>query len=142
MCQMFGLSATDLQYKWEALSFSSTRSISIFTMESCAALKAKCQRDRAAEQAKSNKAPGRAPMPGNIDMARGRMVGPVKFGSARFDGTLKVGLPPVKSFAGMPGSSDAKRGGIAGPSKVSFKGPHNDEVSRKRRACTFYSSDH
>jgi DNA polymerase alpha subunit B len=135
MCQMFGLSATDLQYKWEALSFSSTYSIKIFTMDSCAALKAKCQRDKAAEQAKLNKAPGRAPMPRNMDMAKGRVGGPAKFGSANLDGTLNVGLPPVKSSAGTPGFGDEKRNGIAGPSNVTFKGPATDEISRKKRAC-------
>jgi DNA polymerase alpha subunit B len=139
---MFGLSATDLQYKWEALSFSNTRSISIFTVESCASLKAKCQRDKAAELGKSNKVPGRAPMPGNMDMARGRMGGPVKFGSAKLDGTLKVGLPPAKSWVGTAGIGDEKRSGIAGPSQVTFKGPKNDEVSRKKRACKFSSPDH
>jgi DNA polymerase alpha subunit B len=141
MCQMFGLSATALQYKWEALSFSSTRSISIFTVDSCAALKAKCQRDKAAELAKANKGPGRAPMPGNMDIARGRMGGSAKFGSAKLDGTLKVGLPPVKSSTSSPGLGDEKRHGIAGPSKVSFKGLKNDEVSRKKRACEFYPSN-
>ncbi len=135
MCQMFGLSAKDLQYKWEALSFNSTHSISIFTMDSCAALKAKCQRDKTAEQAKSNKGSGRAPMPRNMDMARGLVGGPVKFGSAHLDGALNVGLPPLKSLAGATGFGDEKRNGIAGPSKVTFKGLENDEVSRKRRAC-------
>jgi DNA polymerase alpha subunit B len=123
MCQMFSLSATDLQYKWEALSFSSTRSINVFTMDSCAALKAKIQRDKAAEQAKHNKPPGRAPMPGNMSMMRGRMGGPPKFGPANLDGALKVGLPPVRSAAG-----DERRS-VAGPSKVAFKGPENDEMS-------------
>ena len=141
MCQMFGLSATDLQYKWEALSFSSTRAINIFTVESCAALKAKCQRDKTAEQAKSSKAPGRAPMPGNMDMARDRMGGPTKFGSANLDGALKVGLPPVKSSTSTPAFADENRSGIAGPSKVTFKGPKNDNVSRKKRACAFYLSE-
>ena len=131
MCQMFSLSPTDLQYKWEALSFSNTRSISIFTMDSCAALKAKCQRDKVAEQAKSNKLSGRAPMPGNMDITKGR-IGPAKFGAPKLDGPLSVGLPPVKSFAGTPGLGDEK---IAGPSKVTFKGPDNNEMSRKKRAC-------
>ena len=135
MCQMFGLSATDLQYKWEALSFSSTYSIKIFTMDSCAALKAKCQRDKAAEQAKLSKAPGRAPMPRNMDMAKGRVGGRAKFGSANLDGALNVGLPPVRSLAGAPGFGDEKRNGIAGPSNVTFKGPETDEISRKKRAC-------
>lgn len=130
MCQMFSLSATDLQYKWEALSFSSTRSINVFTMDSCAALKARIQRDKAAEQAKHNKPPGRAPMPGNMSMMRGRMGAPPKFGPVKLDGALKVGLPPVRLAAG-----DEKRNGVAGPSKVAFKGPENDGMSRKKRAC-------
>lgn len=132
MCQMFGLSVTDLKYKWEALSYNSTQSINIFTMDSCASLKARILRDKAAEQAKHNKPPpGRAPMPGNMSVMRGHMGGPPKFGPTRLDGALKVGLPPIRSAAGV----DEKRNGVVGPTRVAFKGPENDEISRKKRAC-------
>jgi DNA polymerase alpha subunit B len=132
---MFSLSAEDLQYKWEALSFSSTRSISIFTLDSCAALKAKCQRDKTAEQATLNKTSGRAPMPKNMDMARGHVGGPVMFGVAKLDGALNVGPPPVKSFGGTAGFRHEAKNNLTGPSKVIFKGPENDDILRKKRVC-------
>lgn len=136
MCQMFGLTASDLLYKWEALSYSNTRSISIFTMDSCAALKAKLQRDKTTEQAKSNKPTGRAQIQGNMSILKGRVGLPAKFRPGDLDGALRVGKPPIKSGAGAFG--DEKRNGIAGPSRVTFKGPKNDEESRKKRACESY----
>lgn len=133
MCQTFGVTATDLRYKWEALCFGTSQSINILTMDSIAALKAKLQRDKAAEQAKANKTSARAPMPSGLSMGRGRM-GPAKFGPGRpgLGGTLRVGTPPVKSTID---GGDVKRTGIAGPSKVVFKGPKNDETSKSKRSC-------
>lgn len=130
ICQTFGLAATDLRYKWEALCFGTSQSINILTMDSVAALKAKVQRDKVAEQTKANKTSARAPMPSGLSMSRGK-IGPAKFalGKPGLSGTLRVGAPPVKPTLD---GGDVKKTGIAGPSKVEFKGPLN---SKNKRSC-------
>lgn len=123
---MFGLNAESLRYKWEAMSFNSTRSISIFTMDSCTLIKEQLQRGKAAELAKLTKAAS-----SSFSAGRGGRGSMLKRGSGRkaLDGALKVGFAPGSRIAG-----DDKRN-IAGPSKVTFKGPKYDETSRKQRAC-------
>jgi DNA polymerase alpha subunit B len=125
MCKMFNLTPEDLSYKWEALSYNSTRKLNIFTMESAAALKTKIQRDLTADNAKKQ-------------AARPRLAGSVVRGRAP---VLKTGHPRAvasssgASAAGVTVKEEMKMDGIAGPSSVDFKRPIVDTTLKSNRAC-------
>jgi len=115
ICQMFDLSAKDLFYKWEALNYnnSNTQSFSDFTLHSVDALKAQIQRNL------SN---------GGHSRDRGRKLG-ATFARTNL-GVNNTGDTQAKldNRTGQPKYE-------SGRSKISFKGPKNDAVTRRHRAC-------
>ncbi|KZP31431.1 DNA polymerase alpha, subunit B [Athelia psychrophila] len=135
---MFNISADDLRWKWEAISFNTTKSIKFFDMDACSTIKEQLQREKAIELARLTKAAisSRSQMSKSGPSRGGRPGGFVKMGAGKkaLDGTLRVGLASSRLTSGF--GADDKRG-VAGPSKVTFKGPKNDEISKKQRAYRF-----
>lgn len=136
---MFNISADDLRWKWEAISFNTTKSIKFFDMDACSTIKEQLQREKAIELARLTKAAisSRSQMSKSGPSRGGRPGGFVKLGAGKkaLDGTLRVGLASSRLTSGF--GADDKRG-VAGPSKVTFKGPKNDEISKKQRACELH----
>jgi DNA polymerase alpha subunit B len=118
---MFNMTPENLFYKWEALSFNSTRSINVFTMDSAASLKASIQREIAAEN--NRKQQTRAKLFGKV--TRGRVL-------ARGFGAPKAAAAPTGAGISVKGEKD---GIVAGPSRVTFKGPRTDAPARQDRSC-------
>lgn len=131
MCQIFNLSPENLLWKWEALSYSSTRSFATFTMDSAYSLKAQIQRDMAAENSKKQKVQSNM----NGSMSRGRIPGSMKPGGATIHPTSTM-MTASKSRL-VFGGVKQEMSDIAGPSRVAFKGHNNDETSREKRVCEF-----
>ncbi|KAJ7631987.1 DNA polymerase alpha/epsilon subunit B-domain-containing protein [Mycena polygramma] len=119
VCQNYTMSPEELQYKWEAHNFrpSATRSeISPYTIESLTTLKAQIQRELAAKSAPQRAAPRTSLVAAiNRNAFRTRNPGPST-------GAVQVKLEPTADGLGM-----------AGPSTISFKGPRNDTLARKKR---------
>jgi DNA polymerase alpha subunit B len=116
------LSPESLLYKWEAINFNSASThseLSPFSMDSIAALKALLQRELSKE---SGKKAQRAMPPGNAAVVNRFRIPP---NMARVMNTgAKAGVIQVKEEPSE-----------AGPSKVAFKGPKMDALSRRDRAC-------
>lgn len=129
MCKMYNLSVETLSYKWQALSYSNTNTLAIFTLQSVPDLKARLQQDQSRLNAAKQEATSRTGA--NLAIGRGRIRpgGMARPSAARsLDVGLKIGpLRPsiVKSEVSV----------FSGPSKVVFEGPKSDEQSRKSRAC-------
>jgi DNA polymerase alpha subunit B len=125
ICQIYNLDPQDLLWKWEALNFrtSNTRSeISPFTLDSVAALKETLRRNLAKEAAKK---PQRATPMGQkaaINLTRTRQ--PAHAPKAQTSGPSQTGGVSIKVEQS-----------VAGPSRVMFRGPKMDALSRKDRAC-------
>jgi DNA polymerase alpha subunit B len=122
------MSAEDLLYKWEALSYSSTRSLTTFTMDSALVLKTQIQRDITAENSRKQQAQARI---GGLSggMTRGRGLGSVR--------GINGAKAEIATRGKVPTRPAVKEevGDVAGPSRVVFKGPKNNETLRKKRAC-------
>jgi DNA polymerase alpha subunit B len=131
---MFNLSAEDLFYKWEAFDFnsSSTRSFSSFTADSAKALKSQLQRDLANEMNRNIRAKPALPANRRRDFDT-KFVGT---NLGRTDGTL-TGGPSIKLIprTGIAGGSETLMNSIVSSNKISFKGPRNDPICRRSRAC-------
>ena len=136
MCKMYNLTVEDLSYKWQALSYSNTNTLAIFTPQSVPDLKARLQQDQsrlnaAKQEASLRSAPGPA-----FGRGRGRAGGMARAPPGRsLDAGLKIAPAPrrlgiVKSEVSL----------FSQPSKVVFEGPKLDEQSRKSRACEGYST--
>ncbi|KAF7968742.1 hypothetical protein HWV62_29569 [Athelia sp. TMB] len=136
LCHMFNLSADDLRWKWEAISFNATRSIKFFDIESCSMIREQMQREKATELAKLKK----ASIPSRSQIGPGRGGRPGAFtkrpsGKDALSGPLKVGLTSSSRLMASLGSDD--KNSVAGPSKVTFRGPKDDEASKKQRAYRY-----
>ncbi|KAJ7288488.1 DNA polymerase alpha/epsilon subunit B-domain-containing protein [Mycena rebaudengoi] len=121
VCQNYDMTPEDLQYKWEAFNFkpSATRSeISPYTLDSIRALKLKLQHEKASKSVQREQP--RTSFLANISRGAFRNRNPVP----------KAAPALVKVEA----TDDFAMVGIAGPSKVYFKGPKDDAISRKKRA--------
>jgi DNA polymerase alpha subunit B len=131
MCQIFNLSPESLLWKWEALSYSSTRSLATFTMDSAHSLKTQIQREIAAENIRKQKVQSNL----SGSMSKGRIPGSIK--------PIGPGIHPTSNVASATkmqprlGVIKPEINNIAGPSRVAFKGPNNDETSRSKRTCEF-----
>lgn len=125
MCKMYNLSVENLSYKWQALSYSNTNTLAIFTLQSVPDLKARLQQ----EVGRLNATKLEGALRG-ATFARGRGRGATARGpTARtLDAGLKIG--PLRS-----GVVKSESSAFSGPSRVVFEGPKSDEQSRKSRAC-------
>lgn len=128
MCKMYNISVEDLSYKWQALSYSNTNTVSIFTLKSVPDLKAKLQQDLD----KTNATKLTASRVGGIHpfgRGRGASAGVAKVPAAgTLDGNLKI--RPLRSSAIKSEVATFSR-----QSRVVFKGHKSDEASPNRRAC-------
>ena len=126
ICKMFDLTPEDLSYKWEALSYNSTHTLNVFTMESAAALKAKIHQDLAKENAKKQK--GRARLAGGVIRSRAPVMKASHPRAMASSSSTSTTGGTVKEEVKMEGI-------IAGPSSVDFKRPIVDPTSKTNRAC-------
>ncbi|KAF8440881.1 DNA polymerase alpha/epsilon subunit B-domain-containing protein [Boletus edulis BED1] len=108
LCKMYNLTVESLSYKWQALSYSTTNTLAIFSLQSVPDLKAKLQQEL------------------NLRSAAGRGRGRVSGIGRSLDAGLKIG--PLR-----PGIVKSEVPTISGPSRVVFEGPRSDEPSRKHR---------
>lgn len=136
ICQMYNLTAEDLQFKWEALSYGKAQTILRFTRESAADVKAQIQREIQAKNASSASKSASA-----TNFARGRLAHSAKFAGVNatgLTGPLKAASQPPKAlFGGMP-STPVKLeqdfdGLIAGSSRIAFVGPKDGRQNRAYR---------
>lgn len=129
MCKMYNLSVESLSYKWQALSYSNTNTIAIFTLQSVPDLKAGLQQDQRRLNAAKQEATSRTGANLAIGRGRNRAGGIPRPSIARsLDVGLKIG--PLR-----PSIVKSEVSAFSGPSKVLFEGPKSDEQSRKSRAC-------
>ncbi|KII90842.1 hypothetical protein PLICRDRAFT_137336 [Plicaturopsis crispa FD-325 SS-3] len=129
ICQNFNISPEDLLYKWEAFSFSATRTGPvIFNLDQALALKRQIQRDMAAETKKAQQAAQARPHLANF--GRGRGSRPSGLERMAFG---KASPTPASTRSSNLAGDDRPRTNFAGPSKVAYNGPKQDEASRKKR---------
>ena len=126
MCKMYNISVEDLSYKWQALSYSNTNTLAIFSLQSVPDLKARLQQELGRLNAIKQEAAARSAA--GLAFGRGRGRPPGAMGRT-LDAGLKVGPLPLRSGVVKPESA------FSGPSRVTFQGPKSDEASRKNRAC-------
>ncbi|KAG8214743.1 DNA polymerase alpha subunit B [Butyriboletus roseoflavus] len=124
---MYNLTVESLSYKWQALSYSNTRTLAIFTLQSVPDLKARLQQELGKLNATKQEAASRSAA--IFERGRGRARGIAKAPMARtLDAGLKIG--PLRS-----GIIKSEVSEFSGPSRVVFEGPRSDEQSLKNRAC-------
>jgi DNA polymerase alpha subunit B len=129
MCKMYNLSVENLSYKWQALSYSNTNTLAIFTHQSVPDLKARLQQDQSRLNAAKQEASLRSAAGPSFGRGRGRPGGIARAPLASsLDAGLKIG--PLRS-----GIVKSEVSAVSEPSKVVFSGPKSDEQSRKSRAC-------
>lgn len=129
MCKMYNLTVESLSYKWQALSYSNTSTLAIFTLQSVPDLKARLQQELGRHNATKQEAASRSASSLTFGRGRGRAHGVAKASMARtLDAGLKIG--PLRS-----GIIKSEVSEVSGPSRVMFEGPKSDEQSRKNRAC-------
>ncbi|KAF9464138.1 DNA polymerase alpha subunit B [Collybia nuda] len=127
ICQIYNLDPQDLLWKWEALNFRTSNTlseISPFTMDSIGALKETLRRNLAKEAAKKPQRINPMGQKAAINLTRTRApVQAAKIKNMDMSSARSVQVKPEES--------------VAGPSKVSFKGPKMDASSRKDRAYRY-----
>lgn len=123
MCKMYNLTAETLSYKWQALSYSNTSTLAIFTPQSVPDLKARLQQELGRLNATRQEAALRSAA--GFFGGRGRASG---IAARTLNAGLKIG--PLRSSVIKSDPTE-----LSGPSKVVFEGPRSDEHSRKTRAC-------
>ena len=128
MCKMYNLSVENLSYKWQALSYSNTNTLAIFTHQSVPDLKARLQQDQGRLNAAKQESALRST--GGLAFGRGRGRGPL---ARSLDAGLKIGPLPRRS-----GIVKSEVSTFSEPTMVVFQGPKSDEQSRKSRACEGY----
>lgn len=129
MCKMYNLTVESLSYKWQALSYSNTNTLAIFTLQSVPDLKARLQQDLSRLNATKQEATSRSVASLSFGRGRGRARGIARAPMARtLDAGLKIG--PLR-----PGIIKSEVSEFSGLNRVVFEGPRSDEQSRKNRAC-------
>jgi DNA polymerase alpha subunit B len=132
MCQIYNLTPEQLQFKWEAATYSAMPSraheAARFTQASLADVKAQIIRERSQNGVKKAQMRNVA---GAAAVNRSKLP---QFMSRnnRMMGTGRAGDLQIK--AEVTGGTDFSN--VAGPSKVVFRGPKMDASSRKKRGCT------
>lgn len=128
MCKMYNLTVENLSYKWQALSYSNTSTLAIFTLQSVPDLKARLQQELGRLNTTKQEHASRSAA-SSFGRGRGRMSGNAKGPPARsLNASLKIG--PLR-----PSIVKSEISEISGPSRVVYEGPRSDEQSRKSRAC-------
>lgn len=135
ICQMYNLTAKDLQYKWEALSYGKAQTILRFTRESAADVKARIQREI---QAKNASSVSKSTATGFV---RGKLANSAKFVGVTakgLAGPLKAAAQPPKALFGGMTSVLVKTeqdfdGPIASSSRVIFVGQKDARQNRAYR---------
>lgn len=123
ICQMYNLTANDLQYKWEALSYGQAQKILRFTRESATDMKAQIQREIQAKNASSV-----SKSAAGTSSVRGKLANSSKFAGLNakgLTGPLKTAAQPPKALFGGMASVPVKleqdfNGPIASSSRVTF----------------------
>lgn len=132
---MYNLTAKDLQYKWEALSYGQAQKILRFTRESATDMKAQIQREIQAKNASSV-----SKSAAGTNSVRGKLANSSKFAGLNakgLTGPLKTAAQPPKALCGGMASVPVKleqdfNGPIASSSRVTFVG---QKEARQNRAC-------
>ncbi|KAG2096514.1 DNA polymerase alpha/epsilon subunit B-domain-containing protein [Suillus discolor] len=135
ICQMYNLTAKDLQYKWEALSYGKAQTILRFTRESASDVKAQIQREM---QAKNASSVSKSAATGFV---RGKFANSAKFvgvNAKGLAGPLKAAAQPPKALFGGMASVPVKLeqdfdGPIASSSRVTFVGQKEARQNRAYR---------
>ncbi|KAF8558385.1 DNA polymerase alpha subunit B [Imleria badia] len=128
MCKMYNLSVENLSYKWEAVSYSNTNTLAIFTLQSVPDLKARLQQDLGRLNATKQQGASRSAA---FARGRSRPGGIAKAPMARtLDAGLKIG--PLRSSI-----VKSEVNAFSAPSRVVFEGPKSDEQSRTGRAYRY-----
>jgi hypothetical protein len=126
ICQMFNVSPNDLFFKWEALNYNNSKTLSFskFSLDSAHALKAQIQRSLAANT-------GRKPK--NSLQRFG--PGPTRINLGRIDGvgTPADLYPTSESRVVACGNGSSKD--VSSPSRIFFKRLDHHTVGRKNGAC-------
>lgn len=136
ICRIYNLTPEQLQFKWEAATFSATparaHEAARFTMDSLAGVKAQIKREL--NRSSTGRAQPRA-FGGTASINRARLP---QFMAQNIRNAARAGVGEVKIKA-EPFSDGLDSTRLAGPSratsKVVFKGPKMDASSRKNRAC-------
>ncbi|KAG1717564.1 DNA polymerase alpha/epsilon subunit B-domain-containing protein [Suillus lakei] len=133
ICQMYNLTAEDLQYKWEALSYGKGQTILRFTRDSAADVKAQIQREIQAKNASSVSKSAAA-----TSLTRGKLAKFAGVNARGLTGPLKAAAQPPKALFGGMASVPVKLeqdfdGPIASSSRVTFAGPKEGRQNRAYR---------
>ncbi|KAF9236510.1 DNA polymerase alpha/epsilon subunit B-domain-containing protein [Melanogaster broomeanus] len=131
MCKMYNLTVENLLYKWQALSYSTTNSVTIFTLKSVPDLRAMLHQELGRTNASKQEATSRNVATVKFGRGTGKARGLMKPSIARsLDATLNLGPVPLSMI--KSGARDP-----AGPSRILFRGPKMDPQSQKSRAYRY-----
>ncbi|KAF9077663.1 DNA polymerase alpha/epsilon subunit B-domain-containing protein [Rhodocollybia butyracea] len=143
ICEIYNITPTDLQFKWEAAtwdsrSFAPAREAVRFTSESLVRVRDQIKKELEGGGSAKKKAQSRGLASGVASVNRNKM--PLSL-NRNIKATQRVPEPQVKMepdmFTISDISIDSKGPNIAGPSRVTFKGPKNDVESRKKRSYRY-----
>ncbi|KAH7885091.1 DNA polymerase alpha, subunit B [Phlebopus sp. FC_14] len=131
ICKMYNISAENLSYKWQALSYSTTSSLSIFTSKSVPDLKARLHQEQGRANVSKQETGTRSHAPAKFGRARGQpgVISNASI-SRSLDAPLNVG--PLRSSIVKTEVTQ-----VAGPSRVAFEGPRSDPTSYQKRAYRY-----
>ncbi|KIK88801.1 hypothetical protein PAXRUDRAFT_688122 [Paxillus rubicundulus Ve08.2h10] len=130
MCQAYNLTVEALLYKWQALSYSTTKSLPLLTLKFVPDLKAKLQQELSRTNATKQETTSQNVVSSNFARTRGKASGFSRLPIARsLDVPLNVG--PVRSTIVKSEVSE-----FVG-SRIVFEGPKMDPQSRKNRAYRY-----
>lgn len=143
ICEIYGITPQDLQYKWEAATyehannFASVREAARFTSDSLAGVREQIKRElEQGSGSAKKKTPARSLASGVASINRNKM--PFALGR-NIHAAQRVLEPQIKAepdtFNSTEISVGLKGSGVVGPSMVKFRGPKSDVESKKKRAC-------
>lgn len=122
MCKTYNLTPEALSWKWEAFVYGESHLITVLTIDKARELRSSLQRGVEEEARKRN-------VVAQSRMARNMFAGRKQpFASAP---SARINSTPVTVKA------EAGNTVIPGSSRVTFRGPADDEASRKKRKCEF-----
>ncbi|KAJ3879965.1 DNA polymerase alpha/epsilon subunit B-domain-containing protein [Lentinula edodes] len=145
ICEIYGITPQDLQYKWEAATydhtnnFASVREAARFTSDSLAGVREQIKRElEQGSGSAKKKTPARSLASGVASINRNKM--PFALGR-NIHAAQRVLEPQIKAepdtFNSTEISISLKESGVVGPSMVKFRGPKSDVESKKKRAYRY-----
>ncbi|KIK69549.1 hypothetical protein GYMLUDRAFT_212131 [Collybiopsis luxurians FD-317 M1] len=145
LCELYGITPQDLQFKWEAATFhsgtvASAREAARFTMESLAGVRAQIKRElEQGSGSAKKKTQVRSLASGVASINRNKMPFGLSRNVVAAQRVPEVSIKMEPDLDLMPDSSlsELKEKSTAGPSKVNFKGPQSDLESRRKRAYRY-----